>query len=100
MVSRPLRHWVWDDGEGGLREPSAATLEERLDAGLIARANSGELSPEESSALDAANVLTRVALPPPDGIPFIIVVSSAIYSLTTDSRGKLAPERPPLWSKI
>ncbi len=90
VVSRTLRHWVWDDGEGGLREPSAATLEERLDAGLIARANSGELSPEESRGLDAANVLARVDPPPADGIPFIIVVSSAIYSLTTDSRGKLA----------
>jgi hypothetical protein len=89
VVSRPLRHWVWDDADGGLKEPSAATLEERLDAGLIARADRGELSKEESHRCDEKHILAQVGSPP-EGIPFIIVVSSAVYSLTTGTRGKLA----------
>jgi hypothetical protein len=87
-VSRLLRHWAWDDDDGGLSEPSAATLEQRWDAGLISRANRGELTPDERRMFDEEHVLTQLT-PPSEGIRFIIVVSSAVYSLTAGVRERL-----------
>lgn len=87
-VSRVLRHWTWNDGDNGLLEPSAATLEQRWDAGLISRANRDELTPDERRRFEEEHVLAQID-PPSEGIPFIIVVSSAVYSLTAGVRGRL-----------
>jgi hypothetical protein len=88
-VTRILRHWIWDDGEGGLREPTADVLADRWDEGKIARANRDGLSLDERVMFDQLNVIAPVAAPP-EGIPFIIAVSSAAYSLAVGVRGQLA----------
>jgi hypothetical protein len=88
-VTRLLRHWLWTDGDGGLREPSAEVLARRWDAGMIARANRNGLSPDEKIASEEANVIASVS-ETAEGIPFIIAVSSAPYSLAVGARAHLA----------
>lgn len=88
-VTRLLRHWLWGDGEGSLREPSAEVLAQRWDAGMIARANRDGLSPREKTASEESNVIAS-ASETAEGIPFIIAVSSAPYSLVVGARGYLA----------
>jgi hypothetical protein len=88
-VTRLLHHWLWDDGEGGLREPSAEVLAQRWDAGMIARANRDGLSSSEKTMSEEMNVIASVS-ETAEGIPFIIAVSSAPYSLAVGARGHLA----------
>jgi hypothetical protein len=83
-VNRILRHWVWDDGAGGLAEPSQEVLTRRSSDDLISRADNGTLPDEDRRRLVEAHVLREFQESP--GIKFIVVITSSIYSITYRAR--------------
>lgn len=91
-VSRIVRHWIWDDGNGGVHEPEAALLEQRWSDEEIARADAGKLTePEKRTYDEDLHVLRQ--LPAPDseseGIKFLTVIASSVYSITYQTRIEL-----------
>ncbi len=88
-VSKILRHWAWDDGSGGLYEPDPTVLKSPWSDERIAEIENEQISVQEKDELDKSKHIVR-DLEHGDGIKFIMVVTSSVYSPTYSARLRLA----------
>jgi hypothetical protein len=86
-VTRILRHHVWDNGGGRLREPDPSVLQSPLRDADIAGVNSGSLGSRRVADLEADNLIAP--LKPQDGIKFFTIITSPVYSTTFGARTRL-----------
>jgi hypothetical protein len=102
-VTRVVRHWVWDTGEGEpMAEPTRQTLVEPLPAKRIESVNLGHLGEDEFAALETASLLVRRQLvvkngdddesqEQGNGVKFLIVIASSTFA-TYQEREREASE--------
>lgn len=87
IVNRILRHHVWDDDDGVLREPDTDSLLRRLDDVEIDAVNELRLPADRKVQLENENLLAE--LPRNSGIKFLTIITPAAFFTTSPARQRL-----------
>lgn len=71
-VSEHIMHWVWDDGNGGIRIPSDETLQKQFQDSKLAKFNDGQFTEDQFVKARDVNLLEE--MPFTDGVKFSIMI--------------------------
>jgi len=82
-VRKIVSHWVWNNGNGIVREPANEVLINQFDDATIDKINQRKINKEEAIQYAKKNIITTFR--PVSGIKFIIVVPKPMYNFSLES---------------